>query len=262
MQKSVFAVKTTSSSVAVARVWLEFNLVAVASRAHHCTPRTGRSGAPPSAKIRALKFNDESFFCFCSFHTNIPVWHEQQHCARHAALGRLLSKLTIRGLASLFASACDLTTPSSNSHPIPDLNWSRLFTMAPTAVTVQTPPAAEPVKELAAEISCLEIQDAETKPEGSQHVPPHRSHDPQFNQKRSDPFQFGSRYLGQDDDEFEFNAWDHVEPDDMFKEYAEKQYAMQREAPVSDFDKRMYRISFLSRTTPPHTRPRPRACVK
>jgi tRNAThr (cytosine32-N3)-methyltransferase len=114
------------------------------------------------------------------------------------------------------------------------------------STTVQAQPAAEPVKELAAEISTLEIQDAETKkPEGDDQVPPHRSHDPQFNQKRSDPFQFGSRYLGQNDDEFEFNAWDHVEPDDVFKEYAEKQYAMQRDAPVSDFDKRTYN-TFLS----------------
>ncbi|KAH8909117.1 actin binding protein [Coniochaeta sp. PMI_546] len=104
---------------------------------------------------------------------------------------------------------------------------------------VQASPAAEPVKELAAEISSLEIQHGE-KPSFDGQVPPHRSHDPQFNQKRSDPFQFGSRYLNQDDDEFEFNAWDHVEPDDVFKEYAEKQYAMQREAPVSDFDKQRF----------------------
>src|SRR5690242_20140495 len=38
---------------------------------------------------------------------------------------------------------------------------------------------------------------------------PHRSHDPANNLKRSDPFQFGSRYLEQGDDIFEFNAWDH-----------------------------------------------------
>lgn len=55
--------------------------------------------------------------------------------------------------------------------------------------------------------------------------------------KRSEPFQFGSRFLGEDDDVFEFNAWDHVETDDAFKEYAEKQFEMQRQSPVSDFDK-------------------------
>lgn len=66
---------------------------------------------------------------------------------------------------------------------------------------------------------------------------PHRSHDPQFNQKRTDPFQFGSRYLQEQDDVFEFNAWDHVETDDAYKEYAEQQFAMQRQSPVNDFDK-------------------------
>ena len=70
-----------------------------------------------------------------------------------------------------------------------------------------------------------------------QAVPPHRSHDPQYNQKRTDPFQFGSRYLNEEDDVFEFNAWDHVETDDAYKEYAEQQYEMQRQSPVSDFDR-------------------------
>lgn len=69
-------------------------------------------------------------------------------------------------------------------------------------------------------------------------VPAHRSHDPAKNSKRSDPFQFGSRYLKQDDDVFEFNAWDHVETDDAYKEYSERQFEMQRREPVSDFDKR------------------------
>jgi hypothetical protein len=82
----------------------------------------------------------------------------------------------------------------------------------------------------------------EKKPDA---VPPHRSHDPQYNQKRSDPFQFGSRYLGEDDDVFEFNAWDHVETDDAYKEYAEQQYAMQRQSPVSEFDKSEFIISYF-----------------
>jgi tRNAThr (cytosine32-N3)-methyltransferase len=68
-------------------------------------------------------------------------------------------------------------------------------------------------------------------------LPPHRSHDSENNLKRSDPFQFGSRYLSENDNVFEFNAWDHVETDDTYKEYAEQQYAKQREAPVTDFDK-------------------------
>lgn len=108
--------------------------------------------------------------------------------------------------------------------------------MASLSTPLETPPALEAEK-LAADISTLEIQDGD-KPAAAADLAPHRSHDPQYNQKRSDPFQFGSRFLGQEDDVFEFNAWDHVEVDDTFKEYAEKQYAMQRESPVNDFDKR------------------------
>lgn len=68
-------------------------------------------------------------------------------------------------------------------------------------------------------------------------IPAHRSHDPTNNLKRTDPFQFGSRYLEEGDNVYEFNAWDHVEPDDEYKAYAEVQYAKQREAPVSEFDR-------------------------
>lgn len=82
-------------------------------------------------------------------------------------------------------------------------------------------------------------------------LPPHRSHNPDHNQKRSDPFQFGSRYLEDGDDPFEFNAWDHVETDDVYKEYAEQQYEMQRQSPVSDFDKRKSHTSSPSQTTSP-----------
>ncbi|KAL4878933.1 S-adenosyl-L-methionine-dependent methyltransferase [Aspergillus karnatakaensis] len=71
-------------------------------------------------------------------------------------------------------------------------------------------------------------------------LPPHRSHDPANNLKRTDPFQFGSRYLEQGDNVFEFNAWDHVEPDDEFLAFAEAQYAKQRDAPASDFDKKRF----------------------
>ncbi|KAB8337115.1 hypothetical protein FH972_021419 [Carpinus fangiana] len=56
-------------------------------------------------------------------------------------------------------------------------------------------------------------------------------------EKRSDPFQFGSRYLEEGDDIFEFNAWDHVAVDDTFRAFAETQYAAQRAAPVAAFDK-------------------------
>jgi tRNAThr (cytosine32-N3)-methyltransferase len=76
------------------------------------------------------------------------------------------------------------------------------------------------------------------RPDAVGELPPaHRCHDPQHNMKRTDPFQFGSRLLKEEDNVFEFNAWDHVETDDTYKEYSELQYAKQREAPVSDFDK-------------------------
>ncbi|KAJ5579679.1 methyltransferase [Penicillium hispanicum] len=71
-------------------------------------------------------------------------------------------------------------------------------------------------------------------------ISPNRSHDPSNNMKRSDPFQFGSRYLEQGDNVFEFNAWDHVEPDDEFKAFAEGQYEKQRAAPVSEFDQNRF----------------------
>ena len=68
-------------------------------------------------------------------------------------------------------------------------------------------------------------------------LPPHRSHSPAKNLKRSDPFKFGSRYLEPTDDVFEFNAWDHVVPDSAYHAYCEAQYTSQRASPVSDFDK-------------------------
>lgn len=68
----------------------------------------------------------------------------------------------------------------------------------------------------------------------------HRSHNPTNNLKRSDPFKFGSRYLEPTDDVFEFNAWDHVVPDDEYYSYAEAQYERQRASPVSDFDKKRF----------------------
>jgi len=67
--------------------------------------------------------------------------------------------------------------------------------------------------------------------------PCHRSHDPISNLKRSNPFQFGSRYLLPTDDPYEFNAWDHVETDATYKAHAEASYAFQRASPVSAFDK-------------------------
>ncbi|KAI1319888.1 methyltransferase [Xylariaceae sp. FL0255] len=113
-------------------------------------------------------------------------------------------------------------------------------------VTVDTVPS--PDVELAKQTSALTVQEtileangnSDTVINGQQQPPSHRNHDPQYNQKRSDPFMFGSRYLEEGDDVFEFNAWDHVETDDAYKEYSEQQYAMQRASPVSDFDKHRF----------------------
>ncbi|KAL9628826.1 MAG: hypothetical protein Q9164_007133 [Protoblastenia rupestris] len=83
---------------------------------------------------------------------------------------------------------------------------------------------------------CIEHEDTEDQ----KHIPGHRSHDPTNNLKRSDPFKFGSRYLEEGDNVFEFNAWDHVTPDENYYTYAETQYASQREHPVSNFDKHRF----------------------
>ena len=56
-------------------------------------------------------------------------------------------------------------------------------------------------------------------------------------EKRSDPFQFGSRYLEEGDDIFAYNAWDHVETDEAYRTFAEEMYERQRSEPVSEFDK-------------------------
>lgn len=67
--------------------------------------------------------------------------------------------------------------------------------------------------------------------------PASRSHDPSNNQKRTDPFSFGSRYLEEGDNIFEFNAWDHVTVDSTYRAFSEEQYTRQRLDPVSDFDR-------------------------
>ena len=59
-------------------------------------------------------------------------------------------------------------------------------------------------------------------------------------QKRTDPFQFGSRYLEEGDDIFAYNAWDHVETDETYKAFISQQTELQRSSPVSDFDKRRF----------------------
>ena len=104
------------------------------------------------------------------------------------------------------------------------------------------PEVSVPEQELASKLDTLSMEGTAKNDEAP---PSHRTHDPQFNMKRTDPFQFGSRLLKDEDNVFEFNAWDHVETDDIYKEYSELQYAKQREAPVSDFDKSTLSPYFL-----------------
>lgn len=59
-------------------------------------------------------------------------------------------------------------------------------------------------------------------------------------QKRSNPFQFGTRYLEEGDDIFAHNAWDHVEVDPQYTEFIAAQTVFQRENQVSDFDKKRF----------------------
>ncbi|KAK4553045.1 hypothetical protein LTR86_009969 [Recurvomyces mirabilis] len=59
-------------------------------------------------------------------------------------------------------------------------------------------------------------------------------------QKRSDPFQFGTRYLEEGDDIFAHNAWDHVEVDPQYANFIEQQTSFQRENQVNDFDKKRF----------------------
>lgn len=115
-----------------------------------------------------------------------------------------------------------------------------------------TPSVSADEQGLVEQTAALQVGTPKVAEEKTQSVepPPHRTHDPEKNLKRSDPFQFGSRTLGQDDDIYEFNAWDHVETDDAYKAYAEEQFELQRQSPVSDFDKSEFPLFYLN-TTPP-----------
>ena len=111
------------------------------------------------------------------------------------------------------------------------------------------PPEADlPLRELSNEFSELATTPSpchtdsnKTKPSVEAHTaasgsPPHLSHDPVTNSKRSLPFEFGQRHLSATDDVFAHNAWDHVTPDPAHQSYCQEQYSRQRLHPVSAFD--------------------------
>lgn len=58
-----------------------------------------------------------------------------------------------------------------------------------------------------------------------------------FHPKRSAPFEFGTRYLKDGQDVWDYNAWDAVETTQEYRDYANIQLQKQREMPVEEFDK-------------------------
>ncbi|KAJ9645074.1 hypothetical protein H2199_003078 [Coniosporium tulheliwenetii] len=71
-------------------------------------------------------------------------------------------------------------------------------------------------------------------------APPHPAPTTQATTSSAATFQFGSRYLEEGDDIFEFNAWDHVEVDSAYASFSEEQFEKQRQSPVSDWDKKRF----------------------
>lgn len=113
-----------------------------------------------------------------------------------------------------------LDMPSDVDSPLPDLSNG----VSEMKITPSTADTESSISHTAGTLSCRTD------------IPPHRSHDPTTNAKRTHPFQFGQRYLEADDDVFAYNAWDHVTPDPSHDSYCQEQYASQRLHPVSAFD--------------------------
>lgn len=128
---------------------------------------------------------------------------------------------------------------STKQHPKQQL--SKAMEHMRFAVTADPVPS-KPTQPAPATAETMPENDAYGVPAAIQPLrnPASRSHDPSNNQKRSDPFSFGSRTLEEGDNIFEFNAWDNVSVDDTYKAFSEAQFDAQRAAPVSDFDKKRF----------------------
>lgn len=109
-------------------------------------------------------------------------------------------------------------------------------TADPIPHTTASPPPAAPSSEPLPESDAYGVP-ASIAP--VRHTPA-RSHSPSNNQKRTDPFAFGSRFLEEGDDIFEFNAWDHVQVDETYRAFSEEQYEKQRSDPVNAFDRKRF----------------------
>ncbi|KAF1971506.1 S-adenosyl-L-methionine-dependent methyltransferase [Bimuria novae-zelandiae CBS 107.79] len=112
----------------------------------------------------------------------------------------------------------------------------------PRSSSTSTPTSPPPADTIPAQTASTAESDAYGVPASIAPIrkPAHRSHSPTNNQKRSDPFAFGSRYLEEGDDIFEFNAWDHVDVDPAYQSFSAEQFEKQRADPVSDFDKKRF----------------------
>jgi len=137
------------------------------------------------------------------------------------------------------------TDNSVSSKPQPKQQLSKAMEHMRFAVTVDPIPAStasHPPQNNASTASTIPENDAYGVPASIAplRAPTSRSHDPSNNQKRSDPFSFGSRYLEEGDNIFEFNAWDHVTVDASYTAFSEEQYSKQRAEPVNDFDRKRY----------------------
>ena len=125
---------------------------------------------------------------------------------------------------------------TSSSPPAPSLSTSLTPSTESSTLSDSHTPSTLPSSSSGEQADLLQNQQPDLSPNNN----PSRSHDPRNNLKRSDPFQFGSRYLLPTDDPYEFNAWDHVETDETYKAHIETRLAAQRAAPVTDFDRHRF----------------------